>query len=164
MRRVGHRCAGRLHQLRLPRVAMARTSHRINQGRLGQILVSPTGPVARDMLRRGLLVEGRAKQLLAGGSGRPARIDTGRLRASITTRMVVDRGVPVARIGTGVRYALWVHEGTGIYGPRRTVIRPRRAKVLRFKPKGSTRFIYRPQVRGMKPNRFLVDALPAARG
>lgn len=137
-------------------------SHRLDLAAVQRLLTSPTGGVVRDLLRRGLLVETQAKRNL-GGIGGPKRIDTGRLRASIATQVVHRNGAPAVIVGTNVNYAILVHEGTGIYGPRHAPIRPRRAKRLRFKPKGSRRFVYARQVRGMAPNRFLVNALAAAR-
>jgi hypothetical protein len=54
-----------------------------------------------------------------------------------------------------------VHNGTGIYGPRRHPIYPRRAKALRWKAvDGKT--IFAKSVKGMKKNQFLKDALSAA--
>lgn len=117
----------------------------------------------RDMLRRGLLVETQAKRNLSGIGG-PKRIDTGRLRASIATVAVTRNGEPAVLVGTNVKYARWVHDGTGIYGPRGVPIRPRTKKFLRFKPRGARRYIYARSVKGMKPNRFLTNALSAARG
>lgn len=118
-------------------------------------------PIGRDMLRRGLRVESAAKRRLTTA---PRRVNTGRLRASVNTRPIAYRGTFGARVGSNVNYALWVHDGTGIYGPRHTRIRPRRGRVLRFTPRGAVAPIYRPSVRGMRPNPFLRDALPAARG
>lgn len=118
-------------------------------------------PIGRDMLRRGLRVESAAKRRL---TEHPRRVNTGRLRSSIRTEPVRYQWSRGVRVGTNVRYALLVHEGTGRYGPRRSDIRPRRARVLRFVPSGSTTAIYRPRVSGMRPNPFLRDALPAARG
>lgn len=127
------------------------------------LLVSPTGPVAKDMLRRGLKVESAAKRNLGGASGKPRRINNGHLRSDVRARLVIVGGAPAARIGSGLRYARWVHDGTGIYGPRRTRITPRTKKALRFKPKGTSGWIIRPSVKGMRPNQFLADALSAAR-
>lgn len=144
---------------------MARVSfsHRVDLHAVQAILSGRNGGVARDMLRRGLLVETQAKRNL-GGIGGPKRIDTGRLRASINTQLVIRQGRPIAVIGTNVRYARYVHDGTGIYGPRHRMIRPVRRKFLRFRPQGSRRFVYARKVRGMPPNPFLANALKAARG
>lgn len=137
-------------------------SHRLDLGAVRAILSAPNGAVVRDLLRRGLLVETQAKRNL-GGIGGPKRIDTGRLRASIATQVVHRNGLPTVIVGTNVNYARMVHDGTGIYGPLGRPIRPRRAKRLRFRPKGSRRFVYARQVKGMRPNRFLANALTAAR-
>jgi hypothetical protein len=137
--------------------------HTIHHATLQAFLRSPTGGVARDILRRGLKVETAAKRNLAGANGKPRRIDTGQTRASIATVLLFPAGVPTARIGTPLRRARWIHDGTGIYGPRRTPIRPTRAKFLRFKPKGSRRYIYVRSVKGMRANPFLKDALAAAK-
>jgi hypothetical protein len=144
-------------------VATVRFTHRLDLSAVRQLLSSPQGGVAQDMLRRGLLVETQAKRNL-GGIGGPKRVDTGRLRASINTQLVMQQGVPVAVVGTNVRYAMWVHDGTGLYGPRHSVIKPKRAKRLRFRPHGSRRYVYARSVKGMVGNPFLRNALHAARG
>lgn len=45
----------------------------------------------------------------------PRRVDTGRLRNSITHK--VDAGDQSVTIGSALQYAVYVHEGTGIYAP-----------------------------------------------
>jgi hypothetical protein len=144
-------------------MATVNVSHRLDPAAIRALIFSPQGGVARDLLRRGLRVETQAKRNL-GGIGGPKRIDTGRLRASISTNLVTRNGVPTVLVGTNVNYALFVHNGTGIYGPMHRPIRPRRAKFLRFRPRTSRRFVYARQVRGMLPNPFLKNALSAARG
>lgn len=115
--------------------------------------------VARDMQRRGLRVEAAAKARI---SGNPKRVDTGRLRSSIKAVPITRRGAPGSRIGTNVKYAIFVHDGTGIYGPRGARIKPKTARYLKFIPKGGNRFVYAKSVKGMRPNPFLLDALVAA--
>ena len=137
-------------------------SHRLDLNAVRVLLTSRQGGVVRDLLRRGLRVESQAKRNLEGIGG-PKRIDTGRLRASISTQVVTRNGVPTVLVGTNLNYAIFVHNGTGIYGPTGRMIRPRRAKRLKFKPKGSHKFVYAKAVRGMRPNRFLTNALSAAR-
>ena len=46
---------------------------------------------------------------------KPARVDTGLLRNSIT--YVVNADEQSVTVGTNVKYAIYVHEGTGIYAP-----------------------------------------------
>lgn len=73
-------------------------------GELRALLRGPNGPVARDALRRGKRVESKAKTLV--------RVDTGRLRASITTMPAIENGEAVAVVGTNVEYARYQHDGT----------------------------------------------------
>lgn len=120
--------------------------------------------VGENMFLRGKLVESRAKHELQRD---PKRVDNGRLRSSIDTRRIrrIVGGFHVrgARVGTDVFYGIYVHRGTGIHGPYRTPIVPKTKRVLRFQPRGSAVFIYARSVKGMKPNHFLTNAIPAAR-
>lgn len=75
-----------------------------NDAALRALLSGPQGAVARDVLRRGKRVESKAKTLV--------RVDTGRLRASITTVLAAEDGGPVAIVGTNVAYARFQHDGT----------------------------------------------------
>jgi hypothetical protein len=130
----------------------------LNYQAINAMLISPNGPVVRDLLRRGLRVEAAAK--------RRVRVDQGRLRNSIThtTVRTVSRGQQVfgVRVGTNVVYAPWVHNGTGVYGPRGQRIVPVRASVLRFRGRDGN-FVFRPSVAGQRPNPFLREALEEAR-
>jgi phage gpG-like protein len=130
---------------------MVGVRHQIHPNAVQVLLTSPNGGVTRDMLRRGLRVYTQAKILCP--------VDTGRLRSSITLQVKTDRIV----IGTNVRYGLWVHEGTGIYGPRGARIYPVSGRYLVFTPKGETRPVFARSVRGMPARPFLKKALLAAR-
>jgi hypothetical protein len=77
------------------------------------------------------------------------------------------------QIGTDVKYARWVHDGTGLYGPRQARIYPRNGKYLVFTPrkanglyiKRSNRTtVFARSTRGMRGRPFLREALPYARG
>ena len=136
-------------------------SQRLNTAALQQLLRSTQGPAVQDLLRRGLAVESAAKRNLSGYGG-PKRIDTGRLRASITTQVLTRNGEPAVIVGTNVNYARFVHDGTGIYGPHGRPIRPRHAKVLRWRGR-TGRIMFARSVKGMRPNPFLRNALHAAR-
>lgn len=144
-------------------MATVSASTRLNPGAIRVLMTSPSGPMARALLRRGLLVESQAKRNL-GGIGGPKRVDTGRLRASITTQLVQRNGTLWVIIGTNVSYARFVHNGTGIYGAAHREIRPRRAKFLRFRSPTTRRWVFARKVKGMPANPFLLNALPAARG
>ena len=79
------------------------TTIRFNQPELEDMFRNPQGPIGRDLSRRAINVESQAK---VNASGRPGpRVDTGRLRSSITHEVVVDANGLVARIGTNVEYA-----------------------------------------------------------
>lgn len=132
----------------------------IRLGRNLNLRLLGSDKLAANMFVRGLLVEGRAKQNL---SRPPRRIDTGLLRASIHTSRIVVGGLPGAQVGSPLKYAWYVHDGTGLYGPKRVKITPKVKKFLRFRPKNSRTFVFARSVKGMKPNPYLVDALPAAR-
>lgn len=136
---------------------------RLHSAPLEFFLRSPSGPVARDLVKRGLRVRTRARRNLGGSTGSgPKRVDTGVLRSTIYAELVTERGDLRVRVGSRVRYAYWVHEGTGIYGPRKARIYPKRAAYLRWKNKATGKYVYARSTKGMKPNRFLVNALPAA--
>lgn len=119
---------------------------------LAKILRSPTGMVARDALKRGRRVRDLAQRL--------APTDTGRLRGSINVRLKPGlRGV-VVEVGTSLNYALYQHDGTGIYGPLHRPIRARRGKVMVFTWHGQR--VYARQVRGVPGTKFLSRAVIAA--
>lgn len=124
------------------------------------ILSSPLGGVYQDIFRRSVRVQNKAKLNLERP---PRRIDTGRLRSDIHVQMIIVKGVPIGRVGFNVFYGVFVHEGTGIYGPKGTPITPKQSKFLRWRSKKGT-YVYKPSVKGMMPNPFLRDALPAAKG
>lgn len=137
--------------------------HKFNYGVLYAKMRNPTGGLARDMMRRGLKVETAAKRNLAGANGAPRRINNGLLRDTTQARSSTWMGLPAARIGTPMKYARLVHDGTGLFGPKKRKITPKTKKALRFKPKGSARFIVVRSVKGMVANPFLKDALAAAK-
>lgn len=147
----------------------------LDNGALKSLLASPQGGLYKDMLRRGLKVESKAKQNLSGdGGGHPKRVDTGRLRSSVITVMITFNGYPAAEVGTNVEYALMVHDGTGLYGPNAKPIVPVNKKVLRWKSKtasgknhkikGVQQYTFAMKSSGIPPNPFLKDALSAAKG
>lgn len=110
--------------------------------------------VRRDMMRRGKNVQTVARALAPKASGA--------LAASIYVRGIFYLTYPGVEIGTPLKYGLYQHEGTGIYGPRRRYITPRRAKFLVFRPKGSSKLVFARRVRGVTKKPFLKNALPAA--
>lgn len=131
-------------------------THRLDVAAINRLLRSPGGAVAKDALRRGYRVEAAAKRLCP--------VDQGRLRSSISTELRTGPTGLFVQVGTDVEYAMFVHEGTGIYGPRGAVIRPKRGRYLVFTPKGGGETVFARSVRGAPGVPFLRNALPAARG
>ena len=86
---------------------------------LRRLLRGHHGAVARDLARRAVRVESEAKQNATGRGvagarnpeGRGPRVDTGRLRSSITWRIAEDSLGLYADIGTNVPYALPLETG-----------------------------------------------------
>lgn len=138
----------------------------LNHAEIAAFLYSPGGPMARAVRRWGERVERAAVSLVPK--------DTGRLASSIE----VSTGVtftgstqgPYADIGSKLDYAIWRHEGVGIYGSGRP-IRPVRARRLRFKPgrrggspqdqarRARSGYVYARQVKGYPGVPYLVTAL-----
>jgi hypothetical protein len=110
------------------------------------LLNSPEGDVGKYLAKKGRLIMAAAKAQVG--------IRTGALRSSIHMRHLRDSRGQYVKIGSNLDYALLHHQGTKPH-----VIRPDRAKVLRF-VRGS-RVIYTTSVMhpGTKANRYLSDNL-----
>lgn len=129
----------------------------IDPVKLANYLRSPDGPVLRDLIKRGDRVKDRARQLVG--------VKTGNLRDHIVKTVVYFPGgagggtYPGVQVGfSGVPYGIFHHEGTVPH-----VIVPKRATVLAFQSGGRMVFAKRVQHPGTRANRFLINALPAAR-
>lgn len=74
----------------------------------------------KEVTRKALRVEANAKKSMRGGGkphtpskpGQPPRVDTGRLRASITHEVHEGFLTVTARVGTNVKYAIFLEFGT----------------------------------------------------
>jgi len=110
------------------------------------MLNSPEGDVGKYLAKKGRLIMAAAKAQVG--------VRTGALRSSIHMRHLRDSRGQYVKIGSNLDYALLHHQGTKPH-----VIRPDRAKVLRF-VRGS-RIIYTTSVMhpGTKANRYLSDNL-----
>lgn len=126
----------------------------VDRAAIRHITHGADGPVAGDMARRGRNIESEAKRLCP--------VLNGRLRASITSELDLSSVEVTVRVGSNLDYALAVHDGTGIHGPRGAPIRPVRAQYLSWMPAGGGRRVYVRQVQGMRGRPFLRDAVPAA--
>jgi len=78
-------------------------------------------------------------------------VDHGRLQGSWSSPKRI--GKHEREITSSAKYARFVNDGTGIYGPRGRLIRPITAQALRFEYKG--RIVFARSVRGIKPRRFV---------
>ena len=127
----------------------------LNDAGIRQVLQSPAGPVARDLLKRGQRVEDQAR---VNASGRPGpNVQTGRLRSSIHKRLVAEGSTLVCEVGTPVEYARYVEFGTGP-----SVIFPRQKKALYWEgARHPVAYVIRT---GNRAYPFLLPALRAAGG
>lgn len=112
--------------------------------------------VGRDLLRRGNAIKNAAQQ--------KAPVNKGPLRASITVGELQEEASGLSlRVGATASYALYVHEGTGLWG--RGLIRPRSASVLRWPAgkgySGSHGYVFSKYSKGSPPNHFLTDSISA---
>lgn len=113
-------------------------------------LIEPGGQLYRHAVLVGEAVAGVAK-LKVG-------VDTGRLRQSINSRVIVQRTQVTARISARPRYAKVHHEGRG-------PVVARNARALRFRAGGSNGpVIYRKRVGPAAGNPFLTDAVREVTG
>ena len=138
---------------------MAIVRHELNIAAINEQIHGRTGGVARDMLRRGLRVQTAAKRL--------CKVDTGRLRGSISVAMEPRDSFGIATfgiiVGTNVDYATYVINGTGVYGPHASPIVPKTKSWLVFTNRATGKLVFAKQVKGQKGVNFLRNALPAAR-
>jgi len=78
------------------------------------------------------------------------------MRHSINTTLTQRGGNPVAIVSAGFP-AIYIHDGTGIYGPKKQPIVPVNARVLRFRIGGRT--VFAKSVKGIKPKPFFTKAI-----
>jgi hypothetical protein len=82
---------------------------RFNEPEMRRLLSSESGEVARELARRAMRIESRAK---INASGRPGpNVRTGRLRSSITWRLGHDAVGVYADVGTNVPYGYYLETG-----------------------------------------------------
>ncbi len=110
----------------------------------------------RDAIAQtGMAVEAEAVKQLQVGPNRAEA--TGNLIGSMTTFVRREGDHDVAIVGNTAKYAQYVHRGTGIYGPSRKPITPKKGKALRFEIGGVV--LFRRSVKGMRSRPFLRDAV-----
>lgn len=117
-------------------------------------LFSPAGEVGRYFSALGNRIAADARS--------NAPVDSGELRGSIRVEQMLTNTEIKTWVYSDLDYSIYVHEGTGIYGPSGSPIRPRRSRFLVFPGRGGGRngnLIFARQVRGQRPQRYLLDAL-----
>lgn len=125
------------------------TNYRIRMNSAEFRRMEETGTIAQGVWRAAGVTRDRAKaEITAQG-----RVDTGRMRNSIVARRIRGRRRGVFyEIGSQVPYDIYQHEGTQAHGPRR-------ARLMRFKPKGQSAYVFARWVKGVTPSKFLTKAL-----
>lgn len=140
--------------------------------------------VFNDAAIRSIGVSGGEKDLrvranrVLNAARRAAPVDQGNLRASIGVEFTVVMGDAVARVGSNLEYAIYVHQGTGIYGPRGAPIFPRSGRFMvwavrnnnyvatggsrRYSGGATQEFAFARQTKGVRGRPFLIEALSAA--
>jgi len=77
-------------------------------------------------------------------------VDTGRARGSwFMSSYDIDK----VTIKSSAKYMSFLDKGTGIYGPKRRQITPKKGKYLVFKYKGNT--VFAQSVKGIKPHKII---------
>lgn len=94
----------------------------------------------------------------ATAARRRCPVDDGTLRASIRARTQQRGSQVIGEVWSALEYAAYVHQGTGVYGPRGRPIRPVRARVLSWEQPGAGRVFAR-EVKGQRPQPFLAEGL-----
>lgn len=114
------------------------------------------GPISYVLAQRAERVAYVARALtntLGFGTGRlSASIQRSRVSRDASNRLSV-------RVGSDLYYALWVEEGTGIYGPHRTRITSRSGRAMRLELYMGTRVVFAKSVAGQQPQHYLANAL-----
>lgn len=113
-----------------------------------KILVTSELPelINKALLQATLFIEGEAKKnLRANGNG----LKTGLLRDSITHD--IDEAQHIGYVGSNLDYAIWVHQGTGLYALNGD---GRKTPWIWTDAKGEAHFTH-----GNKPNPFIQKAI-----
>lgn len=129
---------------------------------VGEINVRVNGnELRREAQLAGMALVERFADRVANRAKIYAPQDTGRLRNRIVPRpaFVLTATRVQCYVVADTRYAVWQHEGTGIYGPYRRRITPRRARFLRFYWKKRGAIVFYRSVRGTPATKYLIKAV-----
>jgi hypothetical protein len=124
-----------------------------NPAGMDQLLNSPTGPVVQAVNR--VVRDTR----LACTAECPKR--TGETSRTFRDAVEVRPNVRITgRVWSDDPVVGYLENGTGLYGPRRRLITPRRARALRFQVGGEV--VFARSVKGMRPQPFMKRSLQIA--
>lgn len=118
-----------------------------------QLFNNPASRAQREMKEKAEEVKRVAQKNLLRSTG----FDTGRLSSSIKVEKVMIDGLVSFKVSTNVPYWRYIHDGTGVYGPKGQPIKPKHAKALRWRGPGGD-VVFAKSVKGIPPNPFLRDA------
>lgn len=99
-----------------------------------------------------------AADVVANDAKKRVGVQTGALRADIKTEVAIEDGEIVGRVGNTLEYAVWHHQGTGIYAKDGNG----RKKVPWVYRDPKTGKFYKTS--GTKPNPYLANARDAQQG
>lgn len=117
-----------------------------NRVGMDNLLYSGNGAVGKHLRQRGNRLVLAAK--------RQVGVRTGALRASIHMRHMRDSRGQYIMVGSNLHYARVHHDGSKPH-----IIRPNKAKMLRFESKGQQIFAHLVKHPGTPANRYLTDNL-----
>jgi len=135
--------------------ARARVALRWDDAAVRRAIGDPGGPVGDALMRL-------AREVATSARRRAPRA-TGQLAGSIRAELGGRGGSLQARVVADAPHAVYVHEGTGVYGKRGRMIRPRAARVMAWRDSGGG-WVFAKKVRGVPPRPFLKQAAEAVIG
>lgn len=121
--------------------------------------LGPTGNLKKAGIERSAVGRQAITNIAAFGGGQVVRGDAGRFVGAATGNVGHIRWSASVYLSSKVPHSVWVHEGTGIYGPRKRPIRPVSAPYMVFFYVGKKWMLK--SVRGQRPQPFLTRASQA---
>lgn len=111
--------------------------------------------VGKTLLKIGTTAKARSQQII----GEEIKDRSGKLKSRVSFELVRNGDhVELHLEDSAGTYALYQHEGTGIYGPKKRPIKPKHGKFLVWKDPDTGKLIFAKQVRGTPGKKFLSRA------
>jgi hypothetical protein len=144
-----------------------KVSVRLDPGAIRSQLTGPNAAIAQDLMKRGQRVLNAAK--------RNCPVDEGRLRASLAMEMSGSGDSLEVKVGSNLKYAIYVEKGTGVYAGK-GYITPKNGRFLvwpnknnsgsgnrRYSGGRTSQYVFARRVKGQRAQPYLEPALAAAR-